>query len=145
MLLIESIYPLLLRRVSSFSPIRPYPLQNHSIFTFPSRYLFSTRRRQRSSTQRQEFSSIHACAKPYIVERHRNCPYLWLSIRCLCDFLLLRAGGSTAYLSRLAHRVVSIAAFSQASISLRHIILYAPRIPSSVLASTSNGILPLNP
>ena len=43
MLLIESIYPLLLRRVSSFSPIRPYPLQNHSIFTFPSRYLFSTR------------------------------------------------------------------------------------------------------
>ena len=29
--------------------------------------------------------------------------------------------------------------------SLRHIILYAPRIPSSMLASTSNGILPHNP
>ena len=66
MLLIESIYPLLLRRVSSFSPIRPYPLQNHSIFTFPSRYLFSTRPDKGRQLLSKLFINIHARARPLI-------------------------------------------------------------------------------
>lgn len=62
-------------------------------FHIPIEVSFQHTPRQWSSTQRQEFSTVQPC-QPNILEHHRVCLHLWLSIRCLCDFLFLRAVGS---------------------------------------------------
>ena len=124
MLLIESIYPLLLRRVSSFSPIRPYPLQNHSIFTFPSRYLFSTRPdngrqlKDRNFQQYSRASPIYWSTTVFV----STCGSVFDVCAISCFFGRLAPAN---YLSRLLSqwKMVSTAAFSQAPLTQAHYTL----------------------